>query len=110
MVLRLLFRCSRDFEELQRETGLTKIEMVNVLQYLKKNRCLQKEMNEKVTFYSLTERGEVKLAFYEYSYQCYQHWKPKWCIGEDSGWANDYYAQMTELIQRLDYFGYETAG
>jgi DNA-binding transcriptional regulator PaaX len=86
---------------------MTKIELVNTLENHKRSRSIQKEKNEKGSFYTLTERGEAKLAFYEYSYQCYQRWQPKWCIGEDNGWANEYYTEMTDLIKKLDYFGYE---
>ena len=107
MALRLLFRCSRDFDEMMRETGLTKIELVNVLLYLKRNRLLQKEMNGLVTVYTLNQRGETKLAYYEYNFQCYQRWKPQWCVGQDNGWHSDYCNEMTDLIKKLNYFGYE---
>jgi len=86
---------------------MTKIELVNVLQYLKRNRSIQKKTNEMGPLYSLSIRGETKLAFYEYSYQCYQQWKPKCCIGEDNGWHAVYCNEMATLIKELNYFGYE---
>jgi len=110
MVLRLLFRCERDFDEIIRETGMIKIELVNVLQYLKRSRLLKREKNEKGDIYSLTERGEIRLAFFEYVYQLYEQWRPKWCYGENNGWEEAYCNEMNELIKKLNYFGYETVG
>jgi len=108
MVLRLCFRCDRDFDELVRETGLREIEMVNTIQYLRRNRLLEKETNERgVIVYSLTARGEERLAHYEFNFACYQKWKPKWCEGENNNWDDEYCREMSELIRRLDYFGYE---
>lgn len=107
-VMRLLFRCdSRDFNEIMREAELSKIELVNVLQYLKRNRLLKKETNDKGMVYSLAERGEVRLAFYEYVFQCYENWRPKWCYGKENGWDIAYCEDMTDLIKKLDYFGSE---
>lgn len=105
MLLRLLFRCQRDFDELMRESGLSKIKLVNTLIYLQTNRLLKKEKNEKGMFYALSLRGENRLAYFEYHFQLYQRWRPKWCIGEDNGWDDSYCNEVTDLIKKLNYFG-----
>jgi len=102
MVLRLCFRCDRDFDELLRETGMIKIELVNVLQYLRRNRLIAKENTDAGEVYSLTTRGENRLAFYEYTYQIYQQWSPIWA--REGGWAETYYHEMTILIKKLSCF------
>lgn len=107
-VMRLLFNCTgRDFDEIMREGELSKIELVNVMLYLKRNRLIKKETNEKGTVYILSDRGQVRLAFYEFTHQCYEIWRPKWCYGKTNGWEISYRQEMTDLIKKLNYFGYE---
>lgn len=107
-IMRLLFRCDgRGFDEIMREGELSKIQLVNALQHLKTNRLVKKKTNEKGTIYSLTERGKVKLAYYEYTLQIYETWSPKWCLGEGNGWEIEYREEMTRMIEKLGYFGYE---
>ncbi len=104
-VIRLLFRCDRDFDELQRESEMSKIELINALQYLQQNRLVKKKMNENVLVYSLAERGETRLAYYEFVFKIFMVWRPKYCRGEGNGWENDYREEIAELMKKLDYFG-----
>ena len=103
--MRILFHTERDFEEILRETGLKKIDLLNTIQYLRHNRLIKKEMKEKTPVYSLTQRGENRLAFYEYVYQIYLQWSPIWA--REGGWLEQYCSEMTDLIKKLDYFGHE---
>jgi hypothetical protein len=107
-VMRLLFGCdNRDFDELMREGQMSKIELINVIGYLKRSRLIEKKTNKNETFYMLTERGEVRLAFYEFTFKLYEQWRPKWCEGEENDWQNRYYEEVSELIRKSNYFGYE---
>jgi len=111
-VMRLLFRSSGlGFNEIFREGEFSiKIELINVLVYLERNRLITKTRDEKGTIYSLTERGEARLAHYEFTYVLYQKWKPKWCLGEANQWHDDYCAEMANIIRSHDCFGYENVG
>jgi hypothetical protein len=102
MVLRLCFRCGRDQSELQNETGMTTIQLVNTIYYLMRNRLIKKEITEKGPVFTLTMRGESRLAYYEYTFQIYQQWSPLWA--REGGWAEDYYKEMTILIKKLSCF------
>jgi len=108
-IMRLLFRSSGlGFDEILREGEFSKkIELVNTIEYLKRNRLIIKENTEKGPVFTLTMRGESRLAHFEFTYQCYQRWKPKWCIGEDNDWHNSYCAEMADLIKKLNCFGYD---
>jgi hypothetical protein len=103
--MRLLFRCDRDFDELLRESEMSKIELINVLQYLQQNRLVKKKMNENgLLVYFLTERGEVRLAFFEFAYHIFKMWRPKYCQGIGNGWENDYREEISEIMKKNDYF------
>ncbi|MBE3120619.1 MAG: hypothetical protein IMZ58_00195 [Thermoplasmata archaeon] len=103
--MRLLFRCDKDFDELQREAEVSKIELINVLQYLQHYRLVKKIMKETGTAFSLTERGESRLAYFEFEYKIFRMWRPKYCQGTGNGWENDYREEIAELMKKLDYFG-----
>jgi DNA-binding PadR family transcriptional regulator len=92
--MRLLFLCDKDFNNLLSELDLAKIELVNVVQYLEKNRLIKKKMNEDRFVYSLTKRGKIRLAYWEWRWQLYTCWKTPW---SDS--FNDfYYEEMKRII------------
>jgi hypothetical protein len=104
--MRLLFDCDgRGFDEIMREGELSKLELVSAMSYLKRNRLVTKKKNE--TIYSLTERGKIKLAFYEFTFGLYKEWCPRWCEGQENGWQSGYVEAVTEVIRKSHYFGFE---
>lgn len=106
--MRLLFDCDgRGFDEIMREGELSKLELVSAMSYLKRNRLVTKKKNETGTIYSLTERGQIKLGFYEFTFGLYKEWCPRWCEGQENGWQSIYVEAVTEVIRKSNYFGYE---
>ena len=88
--MRLLFLCDKDFNNLLSELDFTKIELVNVVQYLEKNRLIKKKEN----VYSLTKRGKIRLAYWEWRWQLYTCWKTPW----SDSFNEPYYEAMKKII------------
>lgn len=106
--MRLLFNSEgRGFDEIMREGELSKLELVSVLSFLKRNRLIRKTTNGKGTIYNLTPKGQIKLSYYEFTFRLYEQWRPRWCEGEENDWQNHYYEDVSELIKKSNYFGYE---
>ena len=106
--MRLIFDSDgRGFDELMLEGELSKLQLVPIISYLKRNRLITKKKNEKGTIYILAERGNVKLAYLEFTYGLCQEWRPRWCEGQGNAWEQSYVEAVTELIRKSHYFGFE---
>ena len=125
-VLRILFHRNRLYQELVSETDLNEKKAIRALGklisagYVRKQKIFIEtpkeldltdvgiaksllgvtEKRKKFTHeYSLTKSGEKKLAYYEYTLQLYQRWRPPW--QKD----NEYYKDVTKIIINQRYFG-----
>ena len=104
-VLRCLYNDSRTFSQLMVDADLSKLELLNSLIYLQRGRLVRKKKTDKSIIFFLTQRGMIKLAWLEFSFQCHKRWRPVGCYGDDNGWHATYCSEMSDLIKKLDYFG-----
>jgi hypothetical protein len=116
-VLRLLFQSDgKGFDELESQGEIHRLALINDISYLKNNHLINIEkeyyaeqsesenLNEVKTRYhnkyTLTKKGQKKLAWYEYKHQLRKYWTPPWAGGD-----SDYNKEITEIIKENNYFG-----